>query len=279
MRAGTLKGAGARLGLDTSTASRRLASLERSLDVRLFDRSREGVSPTAAAEQLLAAAEDMEHSALALSSTAAQQERRIEGLVKVTLPPGLAEGFAARLLLDLRKRHPGLTFEVDSSTRVADLSRREADIALRTVKPQAGDLVMQKLAQAPWVAMGASGHRWPIVKKWSELPWVGWGPELSHLQAARWVTKHVEGALVLRANAIGMQLAAIEQGMVALMPVAYQRSYPIEPVRFAKGLAASAREWPSDELWLVTHRALRNVPRIAAVWSWLVAQFQSPPAR
>lgn len=273
-RAGTLKGAGMALGLDTSTASRRLAALEQTLDVRLFDRSREGLSPTAAAEELIAAAEDMEQGALALASAAAQQERRVEGVVRLTVPPGLAEGFLAPLLLDLRRRHGGLRFEVDSSTRVVDLGRRDADIAIRTVRPVAGDLVLQKLVQSPWVAVGARGRRWPTVKRWSDLPWVGWGPELSQLHAAKWLSKHVDAPLALRTNSIGLQLAAVAQGMVALIPAQYARSYPIEALRFAKPLVASTKAWPSDELWLVTHRALRHVPRIAATWEWLVTQLR-----
>lgn len=270
-RARTLKGAAQRLQLDTSTASRRLAALEVALDVRLFERSREGLTPTAAAEQLLHAAEDMEQAAQVLSATADQQERAVEGLVKLSVPPGFAEAFLAPMLLALSARHPRLRFEVEASIRVVDLGRREADLALRTVRPQAGDLVLQKLADSPWVAMASPAHaaRLGAVRDWEALPWVGWGESLGHLPPARWLAQHVKTAPVLRTNAVGLQMAAVALGKVALLPVQYSRSPALAPVRYGRRLAPSAAQWPRDELWLVTHRALRQVPRVRAVWEAL----------
>jgi hypothetical protein len=67
----------------------------------------------------------------------------------------------------------------------------------------------------------------------------------------------------------------VQLGKVALLPVQYARSAALAPVRYAKRLAPSAALWPRDELWLVTHRALRQVPRVRAVWEALAAGIQA----
>jgi DNA-binding transcriptional LysR family regulator len=141
------------------------------------------------------------------------------------------------------------------------------------VRPQAGDLVLQKLADSPWVAMAspAQAARLGAVRDWETLPWVGWAAGLEHLPPAQWLAKHVKAPPSLRSNAVGLQLAAVQLGKVALLPVQYARSAALAPVRYAKRLAPSAALWPRDELWLVTHRALRQVPRVRAVWEALAA--------
>lgn len=137
----TLSGAGAALSLDASTVSRRLAGLEEALGATLFDRTRDGVLPTAAAEQLLSAAEDAENAAFAVARIAEGLERSPEGTVRITAPPLLVDAFLAPAMPGFRKRFPALTLELLASASFADLTRREADIALRMSRPSTGDLV------------------------------------------------------------------------------------------------------------------------------------------
>lgn len=271
-RARTLGGAGRSLGLDLSTMSRRLAGLEARLEVPLFDRTRTGLLPTKAATQLLDAAEEMERAALKMSRAAGGLERAVEGLVRVTAPPGVAEAFLAPAFAVLAERHPGLRFEVVGDTRVADLSRQEADLALRTIKPTTGDLVMTRVAEVKWLAAAspAFAQRVGVVRDWADLPWIGWSAELGHIPPARWLTTHVTREPVLRCNSMPLQVAAVGRGLgVALVPEPYTQVYDLTPVRFSRRLHASAQAWPGDDLWLVAQRAARKVPRIAAVWEVL----------
>lgn len=271
-RARTLAGAGRRLGLDLSTASRRLAGLEARLEVPLFDRTRTGLLPTRAAAQLLEAAEEMERAALKLGRAAGGLEREVEGLVRLAAPPGVAEPFLAPALAALAAQHPGLRFEVLSGTRVMDLARQEADLALRTVRPRTGDLVMTRVTAVRWVAMASPelAQRLGVVRDWSAVPWIGWSADLARVPPARWLAAHVKGEPVLRSNSLPLQLAAVGRGVgVALVPEPYGEAYELEPVRHARRLAASVRAWPGDEVWLVAPRSLRHVPRVAAVWDVL----------
>ena len=140
-----------------------------------------------------------------------------------------------------------------------------------------------KLGQRQWLPMQARAGRRPRpLRDWGDVPWIGWGDDMASFPPAAWVARHVpRQALVLRTSHATTQAAAVESGLgVALLPPAYARVAAIVPVRHASVLAASVAELPSNETWLVGHRALRSVPRVAAVWSFLVEAFTryEPPA-
>ncbi len=264
------------LGFDISTASRRLARLEARLKVSLFDRRREGISPTAAGLRLRSFAEEMERAAHGFSREVDGLEREVEGAVKLSVPPGVAESFIAPVLHELSRRHPRLRFEVDASTRQADLTRREADLAIRTVKPTGGPLVRQLLVRAKWVPLAAPELVASLgrLRSWDDVPWVGFGFELERLHVARWLQAHTTTAPLLRTNSFAMQVAAVQRGLgAAMMPEPYLNVHHLAPLQLSRGLAAQVKTAPVDPLWLVTHEALRRVPRVAAVWEFLVGAF------
>jgi DNA-binding transcriptional LysR family regulator len=274
----SLAGAGARVGLDPSTLSRRLVALEETLAAHLFDRTRDGLVPTAAADLLLPAAEEMESAHVRFAREASGFEREAEGVVRLSVPPGVADAFIGPALVRLRARHPRIRLELDASVRVLDLTRREADLAVRMVRPQSGELVMLKVGESRWTPMvaRANGTKGPPVKRWMDVPWIAWGEDLSAIPPARWLAKHAPRAEpVLRTSHIATQVAAVEAGLgAALLPLAYMRVSAIAPLRHTKALHASAEELPFNETWVVGHRALRGVPRVAAVWDFLVEELR-----
>lgn len=269
----TLAGAATRLGLDTSTASRRIAALEQALGVRLFERTREGLVPARAAERVLAAAEAMEAAHARLTRDASELEATAEGIVRLSTAPGLASVFIAPALTRLRKRHPRLSIELDASVAPRDLTRHEADLALRTVRSQGADLVTTRLLTARWIAASSAklAQRLGAVTAWKDVPWITWDRDLASFPPAKWVAQHAAGAeIALRTSDFTSQLAAAATGLaVVLVPIPYLGPSKLVPVRFANGLSATTEAWPSDDLWLVGHRALRDVPRVAAVWTFL----------
>jgi DNA-binding transcriptional LysR family regulator len=282
-RGRTLAHAGDTVGLDASTLSRRLGALEEALGNQLFDRTRLGLVPTAAAELLLPAAEEMAAAHARFSHDASAFERVTEGVVRLSAPPGLAEAFVAPALVRLRAKHPRIQIELDVSVRFVDLTRREADLAIRTRRPQTGDLVSVKLGERRWLPMiGKSSRKSRPIRDWAELPWIAWADDLATFPPAKWVAAHVpSSAIVLRTSQATVQLAAVEAGLgAALLPPALARVARVSPVRHAATLAASVNELPSNETWLVGHRALRAVPRVAATWAFLVEEFAryEPPA-
>jgi len=280
-RRGTLAAAATRLGLDTSTVSRRLAALEHDLGMRLFDRTRGGLLPAPAAERVLAAAEAMEAAHARLTRDALDVETAAEGVVRVSTAPGIASTFIAPALVRLRKRYPRLAIELDAVVQPRDLTRREADLAVRSVRSQGADLVTTRLVTARWIAATSPklARKLDGLADWNDAAWIAWDRDLESMAPARWVTAHVRAAsIALRTSDFGSQLAAAAAGLgVALAPVPFATRLGLEPVRYAASLATTAERWPSDDLWLVGHRALRDLPRIAAVWEFLTEELRGEP--
>ena len=113
---------------------------------------------TAAGERMAAAAERMEDEALALDRDIAGRDHRLSGRLRVTSSETLAYRELTRHLAVFRKQHPGIVVELAIDNRVLSLSRREADIALRPIRPKEGDLWGRKLADVAWTVYGAKDH-------------------------------------------------------------------------------------------------------------------------
>jgi DNA-binding transcriptional LysR family regulator len=269
----TIAAAATRLGVDGSTVSRRLAALEHDLGEQLFERTREGLHPARAAERVVAAAEAMEAAHARLARDATDPERLAEGVVRIATAPGLSSSFVAPALPRLRKQYPRITIELDSSVAPRDLTRREADLALRSVRSQGADLVTTRLATSQWVAAASPrlAARLGTIARWDAAPWINWDRDLASLAPAKWVAQRA-GDIALRTSDFPAQLAAARAGLgLLLVPRPYIATSGLAEVAFAAALAPG---WPSDDLWLVGHKALRDVPRVAAVWAFLIAEFR-----
>lgn len=274
MRESHLGRAAKRLHVDSSTVSRRLASLEERLGMTLFERTREGLVATAAVEQLLPAAEAMELGMAQLAKAALGFEREVEGQVRVSCPPALGSLVLAPQLGRLIQRHPQLRVDLDLTPRFVDLSRREADLALRVVRPASGDLVVRRLMTTRYIPATSPKYAAELgrLQRWSDARWVSWGRSLGHIPYAKWLADHApEVQPVLTTDSAETQISAIKSGVgVALMP---ERLFPIvglRPVRLAKSLAPPDDSWPVEELWLTCLQSTRQVPRIAAMWDFVV---------
>jgi DNA-binding transcriptional LysR family regulator len=278
-RAGSLKGAAAWLDVNISTVSRRLGALEEQLGMHLFDRTPDGTLPTAAAEELLPFAEDMERAAVRFSHALEGLEFEPEGVVRITAPPGVVDHFLAATLAPLTARYPKLRLELLSTIGYADLTRREADIALRVVRPATGDLVAKRLASFPSVPVAAPGYaaRVAPLKDLNDAQWVTWGDDLAAFSETRWVLEQVEASrVVLRSSSMTAQIQAVRAGIgVMLAPPPYAGLDGLCLVPLELRLKKTLRPAPEGSLWLVGHRALRDVPRIRAVWSYLEDAFAS----
>lgn len=272
-----------KVGLDTSTMSRRLSALESELGLRLFERTREGLRPTPVAEQVLAAAESMESAHARLTRDISEVESAAEGIVRLSVAPGMADRFIVPLLIPLRKRFPAIAIELDASVRTVDLSRQEADIALRSVAPKGADLLISKVGSARWVPAAAAplAKRVGRVKDWADLPWITWDRDMASFPSARWLTKHAaKSELAFRTSHFASQLVAAEGGLGAVLaPEPYVERSALVPLECAPSLRASLEELPKDDLWLVGHRALRDVPRVSAVWSFLLQEVRNVMAK
>jgi DNA-binding transcriptional LysR family regulator len=272
-RARTVGKAAAKLRIDASTVSRRLVKLEEVLESSLFERGRDGITPTKAAEDLLPVAEEIEQAMLRFTNATERLEREVAGLVRMTCPADVAEVVVVPFLRELFARHPALRVALSPGEAVLDLTRREADIALRTVRPTRGDLLVTKLHSLRWVAVASPelARELGTLRAWSDAPWISWGERLSGIGPARWLATQAPNVdPVLRSDSLRVQLSVLSSGLgVGLVPEPSVEHYGLVPLKLAASLRESAAAWPADELFLVTHRALRDVPRVRVLWELL----------
>lgn len=278
-REGSLSGAARRLAVDATTVGRRLAALEDALGQRLFERTPDGAVATALAEELVAHAESMEQAAHAMAGSVAGFERGVEGTIRLSVPPGLSDILIAPRLIDLRARHPRLDVELDARIGYVNLARREADLALRGIRPERGDLVSVRLTTSRSIPFASATHAEELgnVRDASELPWITYGAELDHIPDAAWVLQvATSSSFVLRTSSFSSQVAATVSGLgVMLGPRELMRDVPaLAPVSFTRRERGALPPFPEGALYLVAHRSMRRVPRVAAVWDFLVEQFE-----
>jgi DNA-binding transcriptional LysR family regulator len=134
VRAGTLAEAGARLSVDASTVFRTVQRIEKGLAERLFERSRAGYMPSKLARDLAAHAERLEAQLEAARSAVQGKPEQVSGMVRITTTDTILHGVVAPALVQLRCSHPLLTYDLHSGNELANLNRRDADIAVRATK-------------------------------------------------------------------------------------------------------------------------------------------------
>ncbi len=271
-RTGTLSGAARALSIERTTVGRRVAELEEALAVRLFDRTPQGYVATQAGEAALEHAHAIEEHAFAIERTLLGRDVRVAGTVRVT---GL-DPFVTDILLPhldrLISRHPELVVIAATDTRVLDLSRREADIAIRYAAPRHPDHVGRRLGEftsalyasteyvarrgLPRTARALDGH---------DL--IGLAPEFANAPEEQWLARHRAGArVVVRASTLATQLAAIRAGLgIGIYPCHAAEREP-GVIRVAK--AAALRE----TYWAVVHVDMVRSARVRAVLDFLSDQ-------
>lgn len=259
-RCGSLNAAATELKTSQSTVSRRLAALEADLGVRLFERTSEGVKPTEVALELIPEARRMEETASSVSALLRNRDKRCVGRVRVALEDALATYLVMPRVRELLEHNPGLELELLPGVAVVDLTRHEADLALRFMKPTRGDLHARRIAT---LSFGVYGHN-DDARPLEELRWVGWDAAHAHLPDAEWLTRvHPAAHIGLRVSNMTSLLHAVMNGAgIGLLPMALGRQVGLT-------LLATPSDAPAMPLWLVGHVAHRKVARIRAVGEFL----------
>lgn len=155
VRQGSLSGAARHLGATQPTLGRHVEALETALGVALFTRSQGGLQPTAAALLLIPQAEAMESAAASLRRSADAARTEEGGTVRITASEIMGAEVLPPILAELQQAHPRLVLELVLSNRTDDLLRREADIAVRMVRPTQDALIAQRLGD---VRIGLFAH-------------------------------------------------------------------------------------------------------------------------
>ncbi|MET1081716.1 MAG: LysR family transcriptional regulator [Burkholderiales bacterium] len=132
-RGGSVRAAAERVGVNHATVLRRVAQLEERLGAQMFEKLPSGYRLTAAGEEVLELAERMEASSLELETRVLGRDQSVRGLLRVTLAPPLATHMLIPAFAEFARRHPEIEMDVMSSGDLANLTNREADVAIRVV--------------------------------------------------------------------------------------------------------------------------------------------------
>ena len=269
----SLAGAARRLGVNHSTAFRRLNGIEKGLGVRLFNRASDGYALTEAGEQILPLVQEAEQALLAVERTVAGRDYRLTGHLRVTTAANLATRYLAPCIAAFQREHPGIRMEIAVGDHDYDLGRREADLALRATTEPPAHLTGRHVLALPWMAMAGKRylrqHARP--EKMADLAQhrlIGSDEEFRRLPAFDWLHRHYPPEqFTCTAGDLNTMAALAVAGMgVAFLPADQADAELVE--LFALQPAVTT------DLWILTHPDLRRVARIRAFSDFLAASLR-----
>ena len=266
---GSLSAAARALGLTQPTLSRQVACLEEELGVILFERNRRNMSLTQSGLELVEYAREMGESAMRISLAATGQSQAIEGNVSITAPDLLSTYTLPKIVEIIRAKAPGINVEVISSNAVHDLTKREADIAIRHQRPEQPELIAK-------LVCNTTGHFYASKDYLAQLE----HPiTLDVINKADFVGHDSVEWFLPIVNSFGLQLTAENLKIITSSGVTL-----LELVKQGLGISVLYRNvadlnpnlqqvFPECSIpvpiWLITHKELRTNLRIRMVYDIL----------
>ena len=273
---GSLLGAARILGISQPTVGRHVALLESQLGTPLFERTGRGLIATPAAQRLAGAARAMEAGAQSLLRSAQQSHATLSGSIRLSASQPVACHLLPSLLATMRRELPGIQVELVSSNAVSDLLRREADIAIRMVRPTQSSLVARRIGQ---VRLAACAHRAYLTRR-------GTPHQPEDLLQHDLVGNDRVGDILRGFAALGHpvppeqfafrtdDLIAYWQAVRAGLGIGFVATYLLKEdpdiVQVLPHLPL-----PALPVWLTVHREIRSSRRIRAVYDFLARELPS----
>jgi DNA-binding transcriptional LysR family regulator len=269
----TLVNAAKHLGLSQPTLGRHLLELEQQLGMVLFERTGRGLVPTPQAQQLALYVREMDNQASALFLLAHSKKKALKGRVRITASQTVACILLPAILGRMQTALPEIDVDLVSSNSVSNLLRREADIALRMVRPNQDTLITKKIAQ---VQIVACVHVSYIQRHGQPL-------SMADLVNHRMIGSDTYGEIETQAKALGFdpqklnysfrsddymaQWAAVKAGLGVGFTADYVAA--IEP---EVQLLLPKMKLPVLPIWLTVHREIKNSGPIRAVYDFLAKE-------
>ena len=275
LKEGSLSGAARALDIAQPTVGRHVAALEKALGLALFTRSQTGLMPTEAAQSLRGFAESMQSTAASLERAAASQGAGVRGTVRLTCSDVIGVEVLPPIVTALRDQYPELTVELVLTTRVQDLLSREADIAVRMVRPKQQLLVARRIGQ---IEVGLHAHQRYLARHGTPSTiadlaahsLIGFDETTEFLRSAsKALTGWRRQAFAMRTDSDLAQLGLIRSGAgIGACQTAIARRdkamVRVLPKQFSLAL----------ETWIAMHQDLRNSPRCRVTFDALVNGLQ-----
>jgi len=252
------------LGVEPSTIGRRIKRLEDVLGLTLFERHADGLRPTAASKPLLQHAQDAARSIDSLVATAREQPSA-GGRVRVACTAAMADLVLVPNMQSFLSEHPALRLDLETGIEFVDVSRGQADVALRSRRPREHGLVSRRLATmhfAPFATKAyAAAHGDDPPASWD------WLLVRADVVETAWFENHLGVEPRLTMHSFKAQLDAVRQGLgVGLIATKAAAMFDDLVELALPGFPEPA----PFELWLVTQQERRQQPHVRAVIDWLV---------
>ena len=264
---GSISAAAKLLNVNHSTVLRRLASLEKRLGSRLFDRLPDGYEMTAQGEQLRKQLRGVSEQIESAQRSLSGRDLSLSGAIRITTTDTLIRGLLMPYLAEFHDLNPATQMEIVINNTFLSLTRREADVAVRPSNIVPENLVGRRVGRLRTAIYASRSYLKKNAKKqeWAAHDWVAPEETLSHLTQAKWMRENIlEDRIVVRVDSLVGMVAAVRYGMGLGMLLCLLADEETELVRLAE---------PVDELdtdlWILTHPALKGVARIKAFTDFL----------
>jgi len=267
---GSLVGAAAALNLNHSTLFRRLGALEAAIGAKLFERSRNGYAATAAGQEMIALAERMGRDVNEFERRIAGRDDKPSGLLRITTNDALFSYMLAPVLASFRQAFPDIQLDVLVVNQTLNLSRRDADIAVRHTYAPPETLVGRKIGASVWGRYVArSTYEAPGFDPADEgQVYIGFNEHFGGVEVAEWIAREIAPhRIVMRCNTTVGLAQSIAAGMgLGFLPRFIGDQHP-DLVCIDEPMAGRGAE-----LWLLTHPDLRHAARVRAFMDHAGAQ-------
>lgn len=253
-RSGTLGAAARELGQTQPTMGRRIRALETSLGMALFQRTSEGFVLTDEGSSVLAHAEQMEAHALGIAREASGQGSALEGVLRVSSSDWFGAHVLTRAVAAMRLKHPSVSVELVTDSRLVSLARREADLVFRIAPFDEPDIAQRLLLTMPYAAYVADDMPEDAPALITMDTAFGTMPDVAWLRERR-----PDAPVAFRSNSREAQARACALGVgIAVLPL------PLGDATAGIHRIDLGAMPPGRDMWLGYHRDLRHVPRLRA---------------
>jgi DNA-binding transcriptional LysR family regulator len=267
VRGRSLGGAAERLKVDTSTVFRSIKRLEKDLGELLFDRSRNGYLPTELARELAAYAERIESQLNEARDAASKSGGAPSGVLRITTTDTVLNGLLLPLLSRFTADYPGIDLELIATNTLANLSQRDADVAIRATRKPPEHLVGSRLGTMQSAVFASESY----LQRFDELPplermdWIALDETLAEHPSVKWRRQRLPRVVPrYRCNSVLSIAGSVVWGMgVGVAPLFLLKDKP--GVRMLEG---PVPEMETD-LWMLAHPDIRHLQRVKLLFDFL----------
>lgn len=266
-QAGSVLGAAKQLGVNHTTVLRRIASLERRLGVRLFERLRTGYTPTPAGEELRNVILGVRQVLLDVEHRLSGKDLQLSGVVRIATTDTLSHGLLLPHLRAFRQLHPHIQLQIIGSNQIVSLTRREADIAIRATNQPPDNMLGRKIGLARSAIYGALSY---LDERGHDLAsdrhdWIGLDETLAHLPEYRWLERRIPPErIVLRLNNLLHKIAVVKAGHGIAPLLCFLAEREPDLIRLTE-----PEPLFDTDIWLLSHPDLRRVARVRAFMEFI----------